>query len=456
MGTNTFNCKHSDEIMREGKTLVSNWGNFPRIEANIKNIYGRIAIKEYFKETEHMIPRGYGRCYGDSSLSRNIISTSQLNRFLVFDEQMGVLACESGVSICEVLALIVRKGWFLPVTPGTKFVTIGGAIASDVHGKNHHKDGSFADHVISMDLILPDGEICSCSREDNRELFRATCGGMGLTGVILNATFSLKRMETPYIRQTIKMARNIDEVAYYFDQYGDSTYSVAWIDCLAGGKNLGRSILMLGEHARSDDMSHEQLAVRAKKEITVPFNLPGFLLNRWSIKGFNSFFYNKHRVAPKESLVYFDEFFYPLDSILHWNRIYGSGGFLQYQLVLHKDSGLEGLKKILERISKRGDGSFLAVLKLFGKGNDNLLSFPMEGYTLALDFPMREGLFDFFDELDRMVLDYGGRLYLTKDARMSRGVFNDSYKNVGAFLNIKRKIDSENRFRSLQSDRIGI
>jgi decaprenylphospho-beta-D-ribofuranose 2-oxidase len=435
--------------------LISNWGNYPKINANVRYVRDLGELKEYIRAFEHLIPRGLGRCYGDSSLSDNIVSICNLNRFLSFDEKNGVLRCESGVSLKEVLDIIVLKGWFLPVTPGTKFITVGGAIASDVHGKNHHKEGSFADHLLSIELMLSNGEIDTCSKEENSELFSATCGGMGLTGIILNATFKLKRIETAYIRQRIIIARDINEIIGFFDEYKDYTYSVAWIDCLAKGKNLGRSVLMLGEHAKKDEITHEQFIMKEKRKVNIPFNLPSFVLNRVLVRVFNAYFFNKHIFASKKFFVDYDEFFYPLDSIFNWNRIYGSRGFIQYQFVLPKKSGAEGLKRMLEKVSQRGTGSFLAVLKLFGKGNNNLLSFPMEGYTLALDFPLRNGLLEFLDELDEMVLEYGGRLYLSKDARMSSKMFKGSYKKAIEFTDIKHRLDKENRLSSLQSRRLG-
>jgi decaprenylphospho-beta-D-ribofuranose 2-oxidase len=438
---------------------VSGWGNYPKIEAHMVRAGSTEKIKEFLNATDVFIPRGLGRSYGDSSLNNNILSTLNLNRMLSFDGKEGILSCESGVTLSEILEVFVPKGWFLTVTPGTKFVTVGGAIASDVHGKNHHKEGSFSDHLVSMDILTSEGARVTCSKTENAYLFEATCGGMGLTGIILNATFKMKRIETAYIRQTTIKTRNLEETMDYFENYGNFTYSVAWIDCLANKENLGRSILMLGEHAAFGDMKGETrntLVLPKMKNINIPINFPNFVLNRLTAKYFNVLYYHKHSNTKSESMVDYDSFFYPLDSIYNWNRIYGSRGFTQYQCVLPYDMSKEGLKEILMRIRDSGMGSFLAVLKLFGKGNDNLLSFPMEGYTLALDFPISSGLFTFLEEMDRLVVNYGGRLYLSKDVRMGKDTFIKGYKYAKKFISAKKTIDKYNKLQSLQSKRLGL
>jgi decaprenylphospho-beta-D-ribofuranose 2-oxidase len=281
-----------------------------------------------------------------------------------------------------------------------------------------------------------------------------------LTGIILQAALKLKKIETGYIRQKNIKARNIDEIMDLFEKHENTTYSVAWIDCLSGGRSLGRSILMLGEHALLNDIKDVQgpnnpLGIRENKKYNIPFNFPSFVLNQFTVKAFNSSFYATN---PKENnlVTDYDSFFYPLDYINNWNRIYGSRGFTQYQFVIPKDVALKGLKKILNKISQRNKGSFLAVLKLMGDENYNLISFPMKGYTLALDFPITPDLFLFLDELDRIVLEYGGRIYLSKDARMGKDMFKKSYVRSAEFISFKHDIDKENRLQSLQSGRLGI
>jgi FAD/FMN-containing dehydrogenase len=357
-----------------------------------------------------------------------------------------------------VLDVIVPKGWFLPVTPGTKFITVGGAVASDVHGKNHHVDGAFSAHVLEMDVITGTGETVTCSPAKNTDLFWATCGGMGLTGIIIRIVFDLKKIETAYIKQKQVKARNLEELLQLFDTYSHYTYSVAWIDCLKKGADFGRSILMLGEHARLAELPEKKkaapLKLPAKKQITFPFNLPSFVLNEYTVKAFNFLYYGKNFKKEINNIVSYEPFFYPLDAILHWNRGYGKRGFVQYQFVLPLESK-QGLIAILNKISDAGLGSFLAVLKVFGK-QDDLISFPMEGYTLALDFPVRNGLFEFLDELDEIVLQYNGRLYLSKDARMKPDTFWQSYPKAKEFLDIVKKYNPGFKVASILARRLNL
>ncbi len=438
--------------------IITNWGKYPQIDANLIYFEDENTAKESLKTYQPIIARGFGRCYGDSSLSNNIISTLKYNHFLSFDEKEGIVTCEAGVSLAEVLDAFVKKGWFLPVTPGTKFVSVGGAIASDVHGKNHHKEKSFGSHVKSIKLMLADRSVVDCSPNQNSDLFYATIGGMGLTGVILEATFKLKKMESAYIKQETIKAYNLDEIMEYFEQSQNYTYSVSWIDCLAKGEHLGRSILMRGEHALKEELLDarlikQPLVLEEKRKLNVPIDLPNFLLNPLSVKAFNAFYFSKASKDLFKSIVDYDTFFYPLDSIHNWNRIYGKRGFTQYQFVLPKESSKEGLKVILNKIAQSNQGSFLAVLKLFGK-QDSLISFPMEGYTLALDFPISQEVFKLLDYLDSIVLDYNGRFYFTKDVRLKKEVFVKNYPHIEQFLSIKNKYDPKNTFSSIQSKRI--
>jgi FAD/FMN-containing dehydrogenase len=306
-----------------------------------------------------------------------------------------------------------------------------------------------------MSVHTGTGEVIVCSKTENVDLFWATCGGMGLTGVVLDVSFRLKKIETSFIRQKQIKAQNLDEAMVLFAEYSDYTYSVAWIDCLKTGKQFGRSILILGEHAAPDEVSYKQkkLETREKALFSVPFNFPSFVLNEWTVKAFNAVYYAKNRNKVIENSTHYDGFFYPLDSILNWNRIYGKRGFVQYQFVLPLKSSKEGLKNILARINKRGMGSFLAVLKLFGEQND-LISFPMKGYTLALDFAMKPGLLEFLDELDELVAEYGGRIYLSKDARMRNQIFWETYPNAVTFKEILKKYDPKNRYVSGLSKRL--
>ena len=440
------------------KKRVANWGNYPVMETEEKSFSFAEQLKETLKNTDQLIARGNGRCYGDASLSSSVISTLKYDKILSFDARNGIFECQSGLTLDKILEVIVPQGWFLPVTPGTKLITVGGAVASDVHGKNHHVDGSFSAHVLEMDVLLGDGSSITCSASQHPDLFWATCGGMGLTGVITRVKFDLKKIETSYIRQKQVKAANLDEVLNLFEEYKDYTYSVAWIDCLKKGKDFGRSILILGEHATVEDLNERRkkdpLALPKKKKITFPFNLPSFVLNTFTVKAFNFLYYGKNFKKEINNVVSYEPFFYPLDAILHWNRCYGKKGFVQYQFVLPMESK-QGLIEILQRISNQGLGSFLAVLKIFGD-QDDLISFPKKGYTLALDFPVRGNLFTFLDELDEIVLKYNGRIYLSKDARMKPDIFWRSYSNAGKFLEIVKKYNPGFKINSTQAKRLNI
>jgi decaprenylphospho-beta-D-ribofuranose 2-oxidase len=434
------------------KKSITNWNNYPVVEA--KEISFDFQKDLVVKLAHSSIPHGNGRCYGDASLYSDVVNTLRFDKVLAFNELHGIITCQSGVLLSDLLQIIVPRGWFLPVTPGTKFITVGGAVASDVHGKNHHVDGSFSRHIVSMTVLTGTGETLVCSKHKNSDLFWATCGGMGLTGIIMEVEFRLKRIQSSYIRQKQIKASNLDEVMELFDANTDSTYSVAWIDCLKSGKNFGRSILMLGEHATTDETRpSNKLTVREKALLTVPFHFPSFVLNGYSMKIFNALIYAKNYRKEMNSVVHYDGFFYPLDSILEWNKVYGKKGFVQYQFVLPFEASKEGLKNILGRISKMGVASFLAVLKLFGE-QDDLISFPMRGYTLALDFPIRPGLFDFLDELDQVVAGYGGRIYLSKDARMKKEIFWKTYPYAKEFKDILKKYDPDDRFNSHLAQRL--
>ncbi|MBB4804785.1 FAD/FMN-containing dehydrogenase [Chryseobacterium defluvii] len=413
---------------------VTNWGNFPIVEKEMKAEDSFKKIKEFVLSHNEVIARGNGRCYGDASLGEHIFSTKRLNKLISFDRLNGVIECESGVLLSEVLEVAVPQGYFLYVTPGTKFVSVGGAIASDVHGKNHHSEGCFSEYVMEFTLMNEHGEIITCSREENPDKFWATIGGMGLTGIILTAKFKLKNIESAYIRQESIKAENLDEIFRLFDESESWTYTVAWIDCLQKGKNIGRSILMRGEHAFQHELppnlSRNPLRLKAKLQPTVPFYFPDFVLNALTVKIFNLLYYKKQAKKEIKNFIDYETFFYPLDAINEWNKIYGKSGFIQYQMVIPKETGKEGMKKILETIANSGNGSFLAVLKLFGKNNPEAYnSFPFEGYTLALDFKVNSKLKKLIDQLDDIVQEFGGRIYLTKDS-MSRSSLTNYLKNI--------------------------
>ncbi len=430
---------------------VYGWGNYPKIE-NVCHTYRTSqTVEDVIKRHGAYIPRGNGRSYGDSAMAPHIVSYTSKNFLLDFDEENGILHCEAGVMLDDILDVFVPRGWFLSATPGTKRITVGGAIAADVHGKNHHVAGTFSQSVIDFKLLLPDGSVRICSRNENKDLYRATCGGMGLTGLILQARIRLKKIKSAFIDQTVARTKNLEDTFLAFEKYRHVPYSVAWIDCLTGGKKLGRAILNIGDHATDGGLNY-----RDKTLLKVPLNFPAFSLNSISVRLFNTLYYHKAPARIARSRASIDNFFYPLDILDEWNKIYGKRGFIQYQFVLPMETSYTGLKKILEKISDSGKGSFLAVLKLFGEANDNWLSFPMKGYTLALDFKVEPSLFSLLDELDRIVLDHGGRFYLAKDSRLSREVFEKGYPRIEDFRRLRKKLGLDKAIRSLQSDRLGL
>lgn len=435
---------------------ISNWNNYPHIEAEVCQI-NQADATQCINEGKSLIIRGNGRCYGDASLYHRIGSTLSFNAIVNFDRNRGLLTCQSGLLLSSVLERIVPDGWFLPVTPGTKFITTGGAVASDIHGKNHHVAGSFSNHVKKLVVLTGQGETIECSPGINSDLFWATCGGMGLTGLILEVTLQLTKINNAYIKGRQIKARDLNEIIALFSETCDWNYSVAWIDCLAKGKDLGRSILLLGEHALDSDIT-----VRKKKRnktlkpfIKVPFFTPSFLLNRATARLFNAAYFYKNSGRVVDQVVHYESFFYPLDFVTDWNRIYGRKGFLQYQFVIPLENSIDGLRRILSKIQISGLPTYLAVLKLFGE-ESGLISFPMKGFTLALDFPMSRGLFELLDELDLMVADMGGRIYLSKDARMKKEIFWATYPKATEFKTILKRYDPQNRFLSLMAQRLSL
>ena len=428
------------------------WGRYPIIDAtkiffsNVKKIIPELTDKS------DVIPYGNGRSYGDSALSDNVVMMRGHEKFLSFDAHTGILHVQSGVLLSEILEVFLPRGWFLSVTPGTKLITVGGAIASDVHGKNHHVNGCFSECVDEFTLINnTNDKPIVCTKESNPELFHATCGGMGLTGIITDAKIKLQKVRSKNIDQVTIKSNNLAETFEAFEKYKDYSYSVAWIDCLASGEKLGRSLLSVGEHSEEGKCDY-----KPKKTISIPIEFPSFVLNKWSVKAFNFLYFNKVTKKVVKKVVGIDSFFYPLDAIGGWNKIYGKSGFTQYQFVLPKERSFEGLTKILNTISSSGKGSFLAVLKLFGQENENYLSFPKEGYTLALDFKIEEGLFKLLNELDRLVNEYGGRVYLTKDVRISKENFEKGYPNIEKFRAFRQKFGLNKTFNSIQSKRVGL
>lgn len=437
---------------------LSGWGRFPVMDCRALALRETSDIGHILAQTSSLIPRGNGRAYGDAAINPDsTLLMGACDRFLEFDTRNGVIECEAGLLLSDLLDLVVPMGWFPPVVPGTKFVTIGGLIAADVHGKNHHLDGSFGRHVECLRLALPDGTILNCSRSENVEIFAATLGGMGLTGVILSARVRLRSIASSQIDETIIPAPSLDDLLQLFDEQRSATYSVAWIDCLSRGRHFGRGILMAGGHAGSASAScnpnDTQSKFNRRSSFSIPVELPISPLNRWSIRLFNELYYRLQ--TPKRRATYYDNFFFPLDKVENWNRIYGRHGFVQYQCVIGGNECELGLRKILNLVADLGLGSFLAVLKKLGPGT-RFLSFPMEGYTITLDFPARPATLGALAKLDTVVADYGGRIYLAKDARAPKGLIEQGYAEIGAFRELRSKIDPKRKIRSVLSERLDL
>jgi FAD/FMN-containing dehydrogenase len=370
-----------------------------------------------------------GRSYGDSCLNDggDLLVTKAFHHLLAFDVERGVVRCEAGVTLDELLRVIVPRGWFLPVTPGTKFITVGGAIANDVHGKNHHRAGTFGCHVTQFELLRSTGERLICSPTENAAWFAATIGGLGLTGLITWAEFQLLRVDNSLIEVEELQFANLQEFfAISAESDADFEYTVSWVDCLAEGPALGRGIFMRGNHARGENLSRR---LHRSPRLSVGLEFPDFVLNRYSIQAFNTLYYAKAAVGLGRKVVHYDPFFYPLDALNHWNRIYGRRGFFQYQFVVPFSSDQAVIREIFQRIAASGQGSFLAVLKTFGeRKSPGMLSFPAPGVTLALDFANQGWDTEvLFRELDQVVLAAGGRVYPAKDARMPAQVFQECY-----------------------------
>ncbi len=410
------------------------WGRYPKaVHRHVHRPAWNDQLPEILETAApgSLLPYGLGRSYGDSCLNagRELVLCRRLNRILAFDADTGMVRCESGVTLSDIVELFLPKGWFLPVTPSTRFVTVGGAIANDVYGKNQHRAGTFGAHIRQLSLHRSNDGIVFCSPEENPRMFEATVGGLGLTGVIAWADIQLKRVAGPWIDASIVPFHTLQSfLDLNCDSDGRFEYTVAWFDCFSGRNTRG--IFFRGNHS---ELGGKNFSLKHGPKL--PFALPAWALNRYTVKAFNSVYYYVHSAQKAASIVSWDSFFYPLDSIRQWNLLYGKRGFLQYQCVI-PESNLEALEEILDRIARSGMGSFLGVLKQFGSAPPaGMLSFPRPGLTLALDFAMRgESTLQLLRSLDEVVRQSGGALYPAKDARMSPALFEASFPHWRNFL----------------------
>ena len=434
------------------KETLAGWGNHPRVDCLVAHPETSRDVRRAVTRAG-TIARGLGRSYGDPAVNGEgrVVDMVGLDGYLGFDEATGVLRCEAGVTLGQIIADFAPRGFFPAVTPGTKFVTIGGCIANDVHGKAHHADGCFSTCVDSFHMLLASGEVVECSREANADLFWGTFGGMGLLGIVLDATLRLRPIETTYFLQKAIEARNLDEMLDAIEE-SDAIfpYSVAWIDSLAKGPSLGRGVLTVGDRASLDDLGPSQrrtpLRVAPPSPLVVPFDLPSAALSTLTIRILNVVLdqVQSHGAA----VAHYEKFFYPLDFVGEWKRGYGKRGFTQYQFVIPLEGGRERMRTILARIANSGCAPFLNVLKRFGEANEAPLSFPFRGWTFAIDFPITDGLAPLLADLDAIVLEAGGRVYLGKDAFLDAHTFRAMYPRLGEWLEVKRRVDPEGVFSS--------
>jgi decaprenylphospho-beta-D-ribofuranose 2-oxidase len=404
----------------------------------------------------HPLTRGLGRSYGDSSLpasgDREVASSVLADRILSFDPESGTLRAEAGLSLEDIYRLFLPRGWFVPVTPGTQFVTLGGMVAADVHGGNHHRAGCFGAHVTRLRMRVADGRIVECSRSEERDLFRATVGGMGLTGHILEVEFRMARVPSPWLWGETERVRSVGEFVEVLGRAAaDWPFTKGWIDCVSRGKNVGRGFVLRARWAeRAEAPAHPPTP---KRGFTLPVNLPSRALNRVTARLFNEFLFRTHPTR-RGGLVHPDAFFYPLDAVRHWNRAYGKLGFTQYQCVIPHESGIGALTRFMEIVTREGGASPLCVIKDCGPEGDGLLSFPKSGISIAIDFPVRPWTQGLVDALNDLVVSEGGRIYLAKDTFTRPEHFAKMEPRLAEWQSIRRRWDPDGRLRSAQSVRL--
>ena len=433
---------------------LAGWGNHPVIAGNRRKARALRDLVRFARGSEPVLPQGSCRSYGDACLFPSVVSTLGLDRLLSFDPETGVLRAEAGVTLEKIIRFYLPLGWFLPVTPGTKFPTLGGCIAADIHGKNHHRDGCLGNFVDELEMVTADGSVIRCSRNDHPELFRATFGGMGLTGFVYAAALRLRKVSSSFLRTcTIRTGSLAETCRTLVETQEECLYSVAWIDCFS--PNPGRGLVSLGRHADAAEVRGDPIVLHRRSRLGLPRPVP--FVNRLTARIFNTAYYRRQWRRQVDALTHYDPFFYPLDAVGDWNRAYGKRGFLQYQFAVPFSGGEGVLEEFIARLRDGGHPITLAVLKTFGQEGMGPLSFPMPGFTLALDLPVGSGdAIAALRELTSLVVEAGGRVYLAKDAVLEPGQFRRMYPRLEEFKRVKQQYDPHGRLRSLQSDRLGL
>lgn len=449
--------------------LLSGWGRYPASRAAVarpeRYLEAAQALQESRGSSNHtLIARGGGLAYGDAALNSGgrVVSMSRLNRFLEFDAEHGLLTCEAGVSLGEILGVCMPHGWILAVIPGTARATVGGCLACDVHGKNHHRAGGFSRHVTAVKILLADGEVVTCGPDRKQDLFWATAGGMGLTGIILEATLRLERIETNYVWARHVVARDLEGTFRRLEDAASATYSVAWLDGVAGGPQTGRGVVIMGEHSTVAELPAarraQPLAPGKQRTRSIPLEAPIALLGRPLARALNEAIYRRFR-ASGEAPVLVDAWrhFFPLDALRNWNRLFGPAGFVEYQVVLPQQSAFDGIRHMLELVQRVGAASFFTSVKQLGEGSPSYLSFPMPGYVFS--FTVGAGdrrMVPLLRQCDELTTTFGGRIYLAKDARTEAGTFARMYARHDEWRNIVRRYDPTGVFGSDMSRRLSL
>lgn len=430
--------------------MISGWGKFNNYSVNTFKPKTIKELKDLIKNPKYQnfIGRGNGRSYGDSSINKNILSLKNLKKVIRIDFQNKIVNCTSNVLLKDLNQKLLCKNLFLRVSPGTQYITIGGAIASDIHGKNHHNEGSFSDHVLEFEVMLANGKIKKCSKKKNSKLFYSTCGGMGLTGIILSAKFSVKEIKSNSIIQNSLKTNSLKETLEAFKTKHNYKYVVAWIDMSAKNINLGRGIIYCADHGVED-------VKKINQKLKINFNFPNFFLSSYIFRILNTVFYISNKKIKKEK-IHLNKFFYTLDNILLWNNFYGRKGFVQIQILIKPKNALNNIKKIIKFFQFNGQYSFITTLKKMGNANRSYLGFSEPGYTLTVDIPNNSKLKNFYKQLEVKLLKIEAKTYLTKDSLMSEKYFKKTYKNYNKFINYKKHIDPKSKFTSYQSLRLGI